>query len=154
MGNKLHFENLKDIVDKVYVKNPEATIWDILVELFSDGENKGKYKIQILSELPVVEAVARGYNSRWIQDAYDMGYVTVRRIYNHWGLKPLKEISDFDPLKIYTDGMTAEQLKIALVPIIQVLPSKNDLKTCINNIKIYKDIVEYLNDLEEEESGI
>ena len=154
MGNKLHFENLKDIVDKVYAKNPEATIWDILVELFSDGENKGKYKIQILSELPVVEAVARGYNFRWIQDAYDMSYVTVRRICNHWGLEPLKEILDFDPLKIYTDGMVADQLKIAIIPVIHTLPSVDDLETCINNIKIYKDIVEYLNDLEEEESGI
>ncbi len=152
MGSKL--ENLNDIADKVYAANPEATIWDILVEIFSEGKNKDKYRIQILSELPVVEAVARGYNFQWIRDAYDMGYRTIGKICKHWGLEPLRDISDFDPLKIYTEGMTAEQLKTTLIPIIHMLPSMDDLKICINNIEIYKDIVEYLNDLEEEENGI
>jgi hypothetical protein len=148
--NELESIDLKGIANKVYSENPKATIWNILVELLSRGEDREKYRIWILSELPIIESVARGYSGRLIQEIYNLSLRSFEKLCNYWKLEPVEEVLDFDPLEVYTEEMTPFDLEMKVSPFVIETPSIEEIEKCINNIKIYKEIIEYLNELEEE----
>lgn len=152
MSNFLDTTNLEDITDKIYKENPDATLWDIIVAILSLKGNVQSYLIWMLSDLPVVELVARGMNVGYIQDFLQMERKDILGTCKTWGLVPQKETLDFDPIQVYTVGMGEAGLRAKLDPVLVPMPTDEALKSAIINVEKYLAIRDLLDKWEGEKS--
>ncbi|KKN45705.1 hypothetical protein LCGC14_0680230 [marine sediment metagenome] len=154
MGNRLDRLDFYSMAEKVYDRNPEATIWEMLVEIISDGDRLKASRVWILSDLPILESIARGFDSIWIKGKYQLSKQSLDSICNLWRMTLIQGTVDFDPLEVYVDGMTSSQMmdKIRWTGIW--MPTSDELDICISNVEKYKLIIKYLEEIERTENGI
>ncbi len=154
MGNRLDRLDFYLMAEKVYDRNPKATIWEMLVEIISDGDRLKASRVWILSDLPILESIARGFDSIWIKGKYQLSKQSLDSICNLWRMTLIQGTVDFDPLEVYVDGMTSSQMmdKIRWTGIW--MPTSDELDICISNVEKYKLIIKYLEEIERTENGI
>lgn len=154
MSNFLDTTNVEDIAGEVYKKNPDATLWDIIVAILSDKGNVQPYIIWMLSDFPVIELVARGMSVSYIQDLLQMERKDIIGTCKTWGITPQKETLDFDPIRVYTAGMGEAGLRAKLNSVLAIMPTDEVLKCSIINVEKYLAIKDLLDKWEERDDGV
>ncbi len=147
-------KSLKDtdiggIADGVYSKNKKATLWDVLVEVLSQKGNVEPFVIWILSDLPVLEAVAKGHSVSYISSFLDMPSKEVVATCHVWGIRCFRQTLDFDPTEVYNDDMTMEEFMVKLDPILPSMPAVEILEDAIINVEKYRRVRELLEEWNE-----
>lgn len=140
----LNDDDLNLVAEKVYTKNKKATLWDVLVEVLAEKGNMEPFVIWILSDLPVLEAVAKGHSLSYIASFLEMPQREVIATCNVWGIQCFRHTLDFDPTLVYNDGMTMEEFQVKLDPILPSMPATEVLEDAIINVEKYRRVRELL----------
>ncbi len=140
--------NLDDLVEKVYRNNPQSTLWDVIVAVLAKKGNIEPFIIWVLSDLPVIEMTARGMSLSYIAEFIEVHEKEIASICKTWGIIPNKETLDFDPIKVYNDGMSVGEMQARLDPVLTYVPSIELLENVIINVDKFLRVKELL-----EESG-
>lgn len=150
MAHKFFLEgyDLSELAEKVYRDNPKATLWDVLVKLLTLKSGVEPIVIWILSDWPIIELVAKGYDRQYIADFLEISPKTIGAVCRTWGLVPFAEILDFDPTSVYVEDMTVDDLQKKLEPVLAIMPPLEILEDCIINVQKYLKIKQFLNDWE------
>ncbi len=136
--------NLDDLVEEVYRNNPKATLWDVIVAVLAKKGNIEPYVIWILSDLPVIQMTAAGMSLSYVSEFLEMHEKEVVSTCKTWGIIPNKETLDFDPIKVYNDGMGVAEMRAKLSPVVTRLPSNEALEDVIINVDKYLRVKELL----------
>lgn len=136
--------DITQIAEKVYSKNRNATLWDILVELFASQINAEPFIIWMLSDLPVIELVARGHSIDYIASYLEIHKKEVEQTCKVWGMSCMSETLDFDPVQVYKEGMTIKQFKEKISPLLLKMPSIETLEDVIINVEKYRSVKKLL----------
>jgi hypothetical protein len=136
--------NLDDLVEEVYRTNPKATLWDVIVAVLAKRGNIEPYIIWILSDLPVIEMTAMGMSISYISEFLEMHEKEMVNTCKTWGIIPNKDTLDFDPIKVYNEGMGVAEMKAKLAPVVTYLPSDEALENVIINVDKYLRVKELL----------
>jgi len=149
-----HDEELAEIAEEVYNKNPNATLWDVIVELLCRKSNVERACVYILSDFPIVEMATKGYSVQYISDVQETSPIVIQSICTLWGIHLFDETLDFDPVETYTEGMTVDDLRRKLQPILNsMMPDDDVLAKSLANVEKYIQIRDYLDYKEEQHDG-
>jgi hypothetical protein len=149
-NNFLDNENLNSIAEKIYKTNKNSTLWDLVANAIAESANIKPYIIWILSDFPIIEAVARGYGLDYIRDSLEVKRQDIVSTCRVWGLFYWTETLDFSPLASYNSSMTAEEYKESLRPVLATMPYDDVIEHAISNVEKYRSIKELLDEWENE----
>lgn len=150
MEDFLDNESLSKIAEEIYKTNKKATLWDVFVVVLSRKGNVEPFVIWILSDLPVMELVAKGHSINFIANVLEMPAKEVISTCKVWGMVGFKQTLDFDPTMVYNDGMTVDEVRARLSPTLATMPSDEMLEDAMINVGKYRSIVKLLKEWEEE----
>ncbi len=120
----------------------DVSVWDAFISLIKD--KVPVYLVTLKADMLVLEYIAGGLSASSIFQKTSIPSKVVRKTAFTWGLVPLKEALDFNPLLVYNSGMTPEMLEFRMNDI---LPEPLDLLTyeiVIDNIERYLELREIL----------
>lgn len=143
-SRKIFDDSINLIAEGVYKNNKKATLWDVLVQVLAQKGNVEPFVIWILSDLPVLEAVAKGHSVDYISSFLDMPHREIIATCNVWGIRCFRHTLDFDPTLVYTDGMTMGEFMTKLDPILPSMPAQEILEDAIINVEKYRRVTELL----------
>lgn len=146
----LNSKSLNKIAEEIYKNNKKATLWDVLVAVLSKKGNIEPFVIWILSDLPVMGLVARGHSINYIANFLEIPSKEVISTCKVWGMIGFKQTLDFDPMMMYNEGMTVDEFRVRLSPILTTMPSDETLEDSIINVEKYRSICKLLDAWEEE----
>jgi len=149
MEDILNSESLNKIADEVYKNNKKATLWDVLVMVLAKQGNVEPFIIWILSDLSVIELVARGHSMNYIANFLEMPSKEVASTCKTWGMRGFKQTLDFDPVMVYNEGMTVDEFRAKLSPTVAIMPSDEILEDAIINVEKHRSINKLLKEWEE-----
>ncbi len=149
MEDILSSKSLNKIADEVYRHNKKATLWDVLVRVLAKQGNVEPFIIWILSDLPVIELVAKGHSVNYVANFLEMPSREVTATCKTWGMSGSKQTLDFDPVMMYNEGMTVDEFRAKLSPTMAVMPSDEILEDAIINVEKYRSISKLLKEWEE-----
>jgi len=148
--------NLKDI----FIKQLELmeskdkkyySVWDIAVEVLS--KNSSKLILTLKADLLLIRLIVEGYSQFSISKKLGIPAKDVFDTAKLWGLTPLEITVDINPLSVYRDTMTADAFLEEYTLLSPIKMHKKELETVINNILQYKNIVKFLEEMEEDEKS-
>lgn len=140
--------NLDELASDIFRKNHKATIWDVFVELLSTSANIDPYRIWIMSDYPILEMIAKGMEIGYIAEFLEIPIQEVVATCRIWGLTPIKETLDFDPLLVYNEGMTIDELKEKINPILYRPLDDRILYGIIENVDKFREVTKMLDEWE------
>jgi hypothetical protein len=146
--NFLNDEDLYKIANEVMKKNPQATLWDMFVYILTCQCSVDPSILWILSDLPIIELVAKGYNLQYISDFLMVNKATVEKICETWNLFLFEHTLDFDPVEVYAEDMTFEDLQRKLRPVLAIMPNAKTLQESLSNAQKYHNIRKFLDEQE------
>lgn len=149
MEDILNSESLNKIADEVYQNNKKATLWDVLVMVLAKQGNVEPFIIWILSDLPVIELIAKGHSVNYVANFLEMPSREVTSTCRTWGMRGSKQTLDFDPVMVYNEDMTVDEFRAKLSPTLAVMPSDEILEDAIINVEKYRSISKLLKEWEE-----
>jgi hypothetical protein len=120
----------------------DVSIWDAFISLVKD--KVPVYLITLKADIQVLEYIAGGLSINAIFQKTGIPSKLVRKTAFTWGLIPLEQALDFNPLLVYNSSMTPRMLELRMNDI---LAEPLDLAICeavINNIERYLDLQEIL----------
>lgn len=147
-------EFLKDIVmaewDRLREKHPNATItvWDAFISLASDKEDS--YVLMLKADLEILKKIAEGHSLIKISRSMNIPSKTIRRVAAVWGMEPLTQTLDFNPLMVYNKGMSWLELMSKVEGILPNMPDEETLRTAHSNVERYIDLFDFLGEIERE----
>lgn len=119
-----------------------ATVWGAFLKLV--GTEHDRAVMAMKADLPIVERIATGTSVRAAARQFSIDSHVVYEVAKLWGLTPLEETLDFNPLLVYTRGMTPDQMEEHMVDILPIRLKKIDYEHIINNIERYKDMADFI----------
>jgi len=140
-------DQIDSIAKKMSKDGKNITIWDVLVEFFSESSNLHKSYFWIISDLPIIEGIVKGYGIDYISNKFNVSISYIKKLSRIWGLYVFDETLDFDPLSV-KGYSNAYDLKRHVVSFMDY--SDDIFEKCINNVKKYKDIIAYLDNFDKE----
>ncbi len=136
--------NLDELVEEIYRNNPKATLWDVIVSVLAKKGNIEPYVIWMLSDFPVIEMTAMGLSLSYISEFLEVHEKEIASTCKTWGIIPNKETLDFDPIKVYNEGMGVGEMQAKLDLVLPNLPSVEALENAIINVDKYLRVKELL----------
>lgn len=130
-------------------KGKSATLWDVFVEVLAKKADTEPFVIWMMSDFAVIEMVARGHGISYIIDVLDIPKKEIVSTCNTWGMYCLKETLDFDPVLVYNEGMTMDEYREKLKPILYYVPDDDDLEYTIINVRKYNSVKKLLDEWRE-----
>jgi hypothetical protein len=146
---KIADKELNEIATRIYNLNEDATLWDVIVAYLSAKGNIEPCVIWILSDIQLLEMLARGYEVGYISQYLNISPYEIRRVAKIWGMYCMDSTLDFDPLVIYKEGMTVQDMKLKLNGVTTFCPEIFSLEKCFNNVEKYINIKNLLDKWEE-----
>lgn len=151
MQKKNKFLDLVDIstiAEQVYKNDKSSTLWDVLVAVMSQNGNIKPYIIWILSDYQIIEAIAKGFEIDTVSGMLGLTREDILHTCRTWGLLPVKDTLDFDPLGVYKENMTVLDLQMTLKDITSESISQNTLENIIINVRKFLAIKKLLDEWE------
>jgi len=150
--NKEELNNFKSVflskADELAEKYPQKkfTAWDIVANVLSESSGDEVYYLTLKADLDVIKLVAEGLSVSGIANRLSVPSLYVYTVAKTWGLSILETTLDFNPLLIYKDDMSPEELMIYINEILPIPITLRSAKDIVNNIERF---YYYINFLEE-----
>lgn len=136
---QINNNELLKIADVLYDKNKNATLWDVIVMYLSNKGNIEPCILWILSDLQVLELIARGYSVQDISEELSMSKSSIKSISEVWGMSVPEYTLSYDPLSYYSEATGC---------LINELP-ENITNSEKENLEKYIKVKQLLNEWEE-----
>jgi predicted metallopeptidase len=102
--------------------------------------------------MEVIKLIAEGLSASSIANRLSISSQHIYNVAKIWGLDVLDSTLDFNPIYVYHDGMTVQELESAINEILPIPITPIGAKRIINNIEKFYDLEKFLEELENEES--
>lgn len=130
------WRRLKDITAK------DVSLWDAFISLVKD--KVPVYLVTLKADMIILESVAIGLSASSIFRKTSIPSKVIRNIAFTWGLVPLKQTLDFNPLLVYNSGMSSKSLELHMNEILPEPLDSTIYETIISNIERYLELKEIL----------
>lgn len=130
--------------DKLREENPhkEITAWDVFLSLTSGKQEK--YLLTLKADIDILRKIAEGNSLIRISRALSIPSKSIREVASTWGMEPLIETLDFNPLIVYNRGMTAEEMWAHVETIVPSIPDVKEFYRIVLNAERYNDLIDFL----------
>lgn len=151
--NKLKELCLKK-ADELADKYPQKTFtsWDIISAVLSESSGYDTYFLTMKADIDIVRLIAEGLSASGIANRLSIPSQQVYEVAKLWGMDVLDSSLDFNPMFIYHDGMTIQELENTLYEILPIPITHQGAKVIINNLERYYDLLKFLKEYDNEES--
>jgi hypothetical protein len=119
-----------------------VTVWDAFISLIKD--KFPVYLVTLKADILLLEYIAGGLSVNFIFQKEGIPSKVVRKTAFTWGLVPLEQTLDFNPLMVYNSGMTSSSLELRMNDILPSPLRSSVYKTIIDNIERYLELKEIL----------
>lgn len=140
--------NLDELASKIFQNNSKATLWDVFVELLSTSANIDPYRIWIMSDYPILELIATGMDIGYIADFLEIPKQEVIATCKIWGLTIPNETLDFNPLLVYNEGMTVDEVYEKIEPVLHTPLDKRTLDGIMVSVDKFREVRKMLDEWE------
>jgi predicted metallopeptidase len=151
--NKLKDACLKksnELSDKYPTK--KFSTWDIVAKVLAESSGYPVYFFTLKADMEVIKLIAEGLSASSIANRLSISSQHIYNVAKIWGLDVLDSTLDFNPIYVYHDGMTVQELESAINEILPIPITPIGAKRIINNIEKFYDLEKFLEELENEES--
>jgi hypothetical protein len=124
--------------------------WDVIANVLSETSGYPVYFFTLMADLDVIKLIAEGLSASSIANRLSISSQSIYSIANTWGLNVLDYTLDFNPMYIYQENMSANDVCIAINDILPIPITINDAKIIINNIEKYYELRDFMEELENE----
>lgn len=155
--NKEELNNLKAIClaksDELAKKYPDKkfTAWDIISKVLSESSGYDVHFLTLKADLDVIKLIAEGLSVSSIANRLSVPSKYVYDVAKIWGLVIMDSTLDFNPLLVYKEGMTAQELMFYMNDIVPVELDLKTAKDIISNIDKLYDFTKFLEEYYDEE---
>jgi len=129
-----------------YSKLP-SNVWELVLDAFS--EKQEKYIIVLKADITIIEALAQGLSPHAISFRLGLSSKSIYEVCRIWGITPLEETLDFNPLLLYNDKITATALMLDINEILAIPITLDTAQIVINNIERYLELKKFLEEIDE-----
>jgi hypothetical protein len=139
-------KKLQELAKDSYVE--DITAWDVFTSLLTDLE-LDLILPTLKADLEILKLLASGLSASSVANMLAIYSKDVINVAKTWGMKPVYETVDFNPLLVYVDGMSPNSL---MLEINEITPLKIDIRTAedlIYNIERYHTLLDYLREEDE-----
>ena len=126
----------------------DYSVWDVAIEVLS--KNSDRLILTLKADLLLLRLIVEGYSQFNISKRLGIPAKDVFDTAKLWGLTPLASTLDINPLSVYRENMTASTFLEEYTLLSPIKLHKKDLEIIINNILQYKNILKFLEELENE----
>ena len=120
----------------------EVSLWDAFISLIKD--KFPVYLVTLKADILILEYIAGGLSVNFIFQKTGIPSKVVRKTAFTWGLVPLEQALDFNPLMVYNNGMSPSALELHMNEILPNPLRSSVYKTIIDNIERYLELKEIL----------
>ena len=141
---------LKDIFiaeyERLELERSGVTLWDVALSLFS--KHVEIYVLVLKADINIIEKIAQGLSVYSISNTLSVPSKHVMEVASTWGLRLVEQTVDFNPLLIYNEGMSPEEMLLHMNDIL-ALPIDLDIAdTLVYNIERFHTLDEFLKEEE------
>lgn len=119
----------------------KLSVWDVVIATLDPAK---PYLLTLMADLELLKKVVEGMSVSTVAKFFAIPSRTVIEVCNLWGIVPLEETLDFNPLIVYNDSMSADQMWVEMNEILAIPISLEDAKTIVENIHKYYDLLDFL----------
>jgi len=124
--------------------------WDIIANVLSESSGYPVYFFTLKADLDVVELIAEGLSASSIANRLSIPSQHVYNVAKIWGLDIMDSTLDFNPMYIYKDDMSAQDMMCGINEILSIPITLHGAKCIVNNIERYYDLRDFLEEYEDE----
>jgi hypothetical protein len=138
--------------DELLEKYPEKsfTSWEIIAKVLSESSGTDVHYLTLKADLDVIKLVAEGLSVSSISNRLSVSSLYVYSVAKTWRMSILDSTLDFNPLLIYKDGMSPEELGVYINEILPTPITSTGEKAIVNNIEKYYSFIEFLEEYDNE----
>jgi hypothetical protein len=138
--------------DEMAEKYPHKTFtsWEIIANVLSESSGYDVYYLTLKADLDVIRLIAEGLSMSSIANRLSVKSMYVYTVAKTWGLDVMETTLDFNPLLIYKEGMSAEELEMYINEILPIPITPMGAQNIVNNIEKYYDFIEILKEYDYE----
>jgi hypothetical protein len=138
--------------DELLEKYPEKsfTSWEIIAKVLSESSGTDVHYLTLKADLDVIKLIAEGLSASSISNRLSVSSLYVYSVAKTWGMSILDSTLDFNPLLIYKDGMSPEELGAYINEILPTPITTTGEKAIVNNIEKYYSFIEFLEEYDNE----
>lgn len=130
--------------------NKVFTSWEVIAKVLSESSGEDVYYLTLKADLDVIRLIAEGLSVSGIANRLSVRSIYVYSVAKTWGLNVMESTLDFNPLLIYKQGMSAEELEMYINEILPIPVTHIGARDIINNIEKYYDFVKCLEEYDNE----
>jgi hypothetical protein len=155
-NNKKELDKFKAIflakADEMLDKYPNKTFtsWEIVAKVLSESSGYDVHYLTLKADLDVIKLIAEGLSASSISNRLSVSSLYVYAVAKTWEMYILDSTLDFNPLLIYKDGMSAEELMVYINEILPLPITLKGAKDIVINIEKYYDFVKFLEEYDNE----
>jgi len=138
--------------DELLEKYPEKsfTSWEIISKVLSESSGYDVHYLTLKADLDVIKLIAEGLSASSISNRLSVSSLYVYSVAKTWGMSILDSTLDFNPLLIYKNGMSSEELGAYINEILPIPITSTGEKAIVNNIEKYYSFIEFLEEYDNE----
>ncbi len=154
--NKEELDKFKSIfltkVDEMTEKYPDKkfTVWEVVAKVLSEASGYDVYYLTLKADLEVIKLIAEGLSASSIANRLSIPSQYIYDVANIWGMFVLDYSLDFNPMYVYRDDMTAQELSVDINDVLAVPITENIAKNIVNNIDKYYEFINFLEEYDNE----
>lgn len=130
--------------------NKKFSSWDIIANVLSESSGYPVHFLTLKADLEVIKLIAEGLSSSSIANRLSISSQHIYNVAKTWGLDIFDATLDFNPMFVYRDGMSSEELMILINDILPIPVTATGAKMIVNNIEKYYDLIDFLEEYEYE----
>jgi len=155
-NNKEELNKFKSVflskADELLERYPEKsfTSWEIIAKVLSESSGTDVHYLTLKADLDVIKLIAEGLSASSISNRLSVSSLYVYSVAKTWGMSILDSTLDFNPLLIYKNGMSSEELGAYINEILPIPITSTGEKAIVNNIEKYYSFIEFLEEYDNE----
>lgn len=153
---KEELNKLKDFclkkADELKDKYPDKRFssWDIISLVLAEHSGYDVYFLTLKADIDVIKLIAEGLSASGIANRLSIPSQRVYEVARLWGLEIFNSSLDFNPMFVYHNGMSCQELESILYDILPIPITHHGAQVIIDNIEKYYDLLEFIEEYDYE----
>lgn len=138
--------------DELVEKYPDKRFssWDIISRVLSESSGYDIHLLTLRADLDVLKLIAEGLSASSIANRLSIPSQCVYDVANTWGMCILDSSLDFNPMYMYHDGMSKDEMLLNINDVLSIPITPHGAECIVNNIEKYYDFINFLEEYDNE----
>lgn len=132
--------------ERLESEREDVTLWDVTLSLFS--KHAEIYLLVLKADINIIEKLAQGLSVYSISNTLSVPSKHVMEAASVWGLRLVEQTVDFNPLLIYREGMSPEEMLLHMNDILAIPIDLDIADTLVYNIERFHTLDDFLKEEE------